>query len=390
LGRPASAPRGTVNLPVQRASTILFDSLAELDRARVSKHKPGELYYGAMGTQTAFALEEAMAALDGGYGAVAVGTGLAACTTALLAFARQGDHLLVTDSVYDPTRAFCDGMLAALGVETTYFDPLIGEGIRDLIRPNTRVIFLESPGSHTFEVQDVPGICRVAREREIVTMLDNTWATPLYFRALEHGVDIVIHAATKYVGGHSDVLVGVIVANEVCYARVRDAAVTLGLCLSPDDAYLALRGMRTMSVRMEHQQRNALELARWLQARPEVARVLHPALPEDPGHALWKRDFLGSSGLFAFVLPPAPREALAAFLDDMRLFGMGYSWGGFESLILPGMPSEKRKAARWDPAQGTLIRVNLGLEHIEDLRNDLAAGLERWKDTRSQSDMRIV
>jgi cysteine-S-conjugate beta-lyase len=376
-------------MPIQRASTILFESLAELDRARTSKHRPGELYYGAMGTQTAFAFEEAMTAFDGGYGAVAVGTGLAACTTALLAFARQGDHLLVTDSVYDPTRAFCDGMLAALGVETTYFDPLVGDGIHELIRPNTRVIFLESPGSHTFEVQDVPTICRIAREHAICTMLDNTWATPLYFRALEHGVDIVIHAATKYVGGHSDILVGVIVTGEAHYAPVREAAIALGQCLSPDDAYLALRGLRTMSVRMEYQQRNALALARWLQTRPEVIRVLHPALPDDPGHAIWKRDFLGSSGLFAFVLPPAPREALAAMLDSMKLFGMGYSWGGFESLIIPGMPSEKRKAARWDPAQGTLMRINVGLEEIGDLQRDLAAGLERWKTARSQSDVHI-
>lgn len=366
-------------MAVQRASTILFESLGELERSRTRRPQPGDLTYGASGTQTTHAFEAAIAELEGGYGAIAFETGLAACTTAILAFVRQGDHLLMTDSVYDPTRRFCDQMLAQMGVETTYYDPAIGEEIAGLMRPNTKLVYLESPGSHTFEVQDVPAICRVARERGAVAVLDNTWATPLYFPALAHGADVAVYAATKYIVGHSDAVVGVIVANEACYEPVRSATTILGHCLAPDDAYLSLRGLRTMGVRLERQQRSALEIARRLQAHPEVARVLHPALPDDPGHALWKRDFRGAAGVFAFVLPPSPHEALAAFLDEMELFGIGYSWGGYESLILPGMPSERRTVARWDHKRGALIRLSIGLEDVEDLLRDLEAGLERWK-----------
>jgi cysteine-S-conjugate beta-lyase len=379
LGRPRRSARDAVNVGVQRASTILFSSLAELERANSRKYEPGELYYGTMGTETNHAFEEATAALDGGYGAIGVSSGLAACTSAILAFVHSGDHILVTDSVYDPTRAFCDGLLAGLGVETTYYDPTIGADIAELIRPNTKVVFLESPGSHTFEIQDVPAICQVARERGVVSIIDNTWATPLYFRAFNHGANVAVYAATKYIGGHSDVLVGVVVSDQANYRKIRVAITALGHSLSPDDAYLALRGLRTMSVRLERQQRSAIELARWLEVRPEASRVLHPALPGNPGHALWKRDFLGASGLFAFVLPPAPREAIAAFFDDLHIFGIGYSWGGFGSLILPGTPSERRTVARWDQRQGTLIRVSVGLEDVVDLQNDLSAALQRWK-----------
>jgi len=379
LGRPRRSARGVVNVPVQRASTVLFSSLAELERAQGRKYEPSELYYGTMGTQTTHAFEEAMAALDGGHAAVGVSSGLAACTSAILAFVRHGDHVLVTDSVYDPTRAFCDGMLASLGVETTYYDPTIGAGVAELIRPNTKVIFLESPGSHTFEIQDVPAICAVARARRVVTVIDNTWATPLYFRPLDHGVDVAVYAATKYMSGHSDVLIGAIVADKAHYQKVRAVTTALGHSLSPDDAYLTLRGLRTMGVRLERQERGAIELARWLEAHPDVARVLHPALESHPQHTLWKRDFQGAAGLFAFVLPPARHEALAALFDNLQLFGMGYSWGGFESLILPGVPSEKRTVARWDATQGSLIRVSVGLENIADLQDDLAAALQRWK-----------
>jgi cystathionine beta-lyase len=276
-------------------------------------------------------------------------------------------------------------MLSALGVETTYYDPVIGAGIAELIRPNTKVVFLESPGSHTFEIQDVPAICRVAGERGAACVIDNTWATQAYFRPLGHGAHVVVYAATKYMSGHSDVLVGAVVADKAHYHKVRVAITALGHCLSPDDAYLTLRGLRTMGVRLERQQRGALELARWLETHPDVRRVLYPALPSHPGHAIWKRDFLGASGLFAFVLPPAPREALAAFFDDMAVFGMGYSWGGFESLILPGTPSEKRTVARWDDTQGTLIRVSVGLEDVRDLQHDLSAALQRWKAASGKS-----
>jgi cystathionine beta-lyase len=379
LGRPKRSARGAVNVAVQRASTILFSSLDELERASSRKYEPSELYYGTMGTQTTHAFEEAMAALDGGHAAIGVSSGLAACTSAILAFVRGGDHVLVTDSVYDPTRAFCDGMLSGLGVETTYYDPTIGAGIAELIRPNTKVVFLETPGSHTFDVQDVPAICRVARERGVVSVIDNTWATPMYFRPLDHGANVVVYAATKYMCGHADVLVGAVVADKAHYHKVRVAIAALGHSLSPDDAYLTLRGLRTMGVRLERQQRGAIELALWLETHPDVRRVLHPALPSHPGHAIWKRDFLGASGLFAFVLPPARREALAAFFDHLRVFGMGYSWGGFESLILPGTPSEKRSVARWDDKQGTLIRVSVGLEDVRDLQHDLSAALQRWK-----------
>jgi cystathionine beta-lyase len=384
LGRPRRTARGVVNVPVQRASTVLFSSLAELERAQGRKYEPSELYYGTMGTQTTHAFEEAMAALDGGHAAIGVSSGLAACTSAILAFVRHGDHVLVTDSVYDPTRAFCDGMLASLGVETTYYNPTVGADIAELIRPNTKVIFLESPGSHTFEIQDVPAICRVARERRVVTVIDNTWATPLYFRPLDHGVDVVVYAATKYMSGHSDVLIGAIVADKAHYQKVRAVTTALGHSLSADDAYLTLRGLRTMGVRLERQQRSAIELAQWLEKQPDVTRVLHPALPSHPNHALWKRDFQGAAGLFAFVLPPARHEALAAFFDDLQLFGMGYSWGGFESLVLPGTPSEKRTIARWDEKQGKLIRVSVGLENTVDLQHDLSAALQRWKAATSE------
>jgi cystathionine beta-lyase len=379
LGRPRAGARGVVNVPVQRASTVLFSSLAERERARSRKFEPGELVYGTLGTQTAHAFEEAMAALDGGYAAIGTCSGLAAVTSAILAFVSRDDHMLVPDSVYDNTRRFCDGMLASLGIETTYYDPMIGTGIAELIRPNTKVIFLESPGTHTFEIQDVPTICRLARERGIVTVIDNTWATPLYFRPLDYGANVVVYAATKYMSGHADVLVGAIVADKEHYQKIRAVTAELGQCLSPDDAYLTLRGLRTMGVRLERQQRSALELAHWLEAHPQVSRVLHPALPGHPGHTIWKRDFRGASGLFAFVLPSAPQAALTAFFDHLRLFRVGDSWGGFESLILPGTPSARRTVARWDEKQGTLVRVSVGLENVVDLQGDLSAALQRWE-----------
>lgn len=376
-GRDPEANHGVVNPPVYHASTIVFPSVAELHESQ-KQRDPRKTRYGRHGTPTTFALEEAVAALEGGDQAIALGSGVAAITATLAAFVKTGDHLLVVDSCYGPTRRFCDTVLKRFGVATTYYDPRIGAGIAGLIQPTTRLIFLEAPGSLTFEMQDVPAIVAAARRAKVATAMDNTWATPLFFRPLAHGVDVSILSATKYIAGHSDLMMGLITTTAATYATVRRAVEDFGGSAAPDDCYLALRGLRTLSVRLERHQRNALTLARWLQQQPEVARVLHPALPEDPGHALWKRDFAGASGLFAIELAPAPDAAVAAMLDGLELFGMGYSWGGFESLILPADPRHYRTAVPWD-APGPLIRIHAGLEDPEDLIADLDAGFARLR-----------
>jgi cystathionine beta-lyase len=345
-GRNPEANFGVVNPPVYHASTILYATLDALEAAQ--KHRvPGKAYYGRSGTATQFALEDAVAALDGAYKAIAVGSGVAAITAAILAFVKAGDHVLMVDSVYGPTRRFCDMVLARFGVATTYYDPAIGAGIAALMRPETRVIFLESPGSLTFEMQDVPAIAAVARRAGVATIMDNTWATPVYFKPLAHGVDVTVQSGTKYIGGHSDLMLGMIAMTEPNYARIRQAVNELGHHAAPDDCYLAQRGLRTLSVRLQRHHETALTLARWLQRQPEVARVHHPALPEDPGHALWRRDFTGASGLFAFQLAPTSRKGLAALVDGMKLMAMGYSWGGYESLLLPTDPAPLRTATPW-------------------------------------------
>jgi cystathionine beta-lyase len=308
-----------------------------------------------------------------------VPSGLAAITGPLYACLSAGDHLLMVDSAYGPTRNFCDKVLSRAGVETTYYDPLIGAGIERLMRPNTKVVFCESPGSLTFEVQDVPAIAAVAHARGAKVLLDNTWASPYLFPSFQRGVDVSIHAATKYIVGHSDVILGVVVTNEESYAQVRTTCADIGLCAGPDDAYLALRGLRTLSVRLERHQKNALEVARWLQQRPEVSRVLYPALPEDPGHAIWQRDFLGASGLFGVVLKPARKAQVDAFVDALRLFGIGASWGGFESLVQPTNPGRLRTATKWQ-AEGPTLRFHIGLEDPRDLIADLANGFARMAD----------
>lgn len=376
-GRDPQANHGVVNPPVYHASTILFptvDALHASQKKRDLRHSR----YGRYGTPTTFALEEAIMALEGSGHSIVVGSGVSAITVALMAYLNAGDHVLMVDTVYGPTRRFCDTVLARFGVTTTYYDPLIGAGIAGLIRPNTRVVFLESPGSITFEMQDVPAIVAAARKAGITTIMDNTWATPLYFQPLAHGVDVSLLSATKYIGGHSDLMMGILTANEIAFPALRRAADDLGACAGPDDVYLALRGVRTLSVRLARHQENGLKLARWLQARPEVARVLHPALPDDPGHALWKRDFKGASGLFSIELKPATETAVAAMLDGLELFGMGYSWGGFESLALPSDVKSIRTAVPWT-APGPLIRFHIGLEDPEDLIADLSAGFERLK-----------
>jgi cystathionine beta-lyase len=377
LGRDPARHHGTVNPPVYHASTILFETLEELEAAIREKVDKGRGYYGRYGTPTSFGFEDAVATLEGGYGAITVGSGLGAITSTLLAFTAAGDHVLVTDSAYLPTRQSCDLLLRRFGVETTYYDPLIGAGIADLIRPNTRVVYLESPGSLTFEVQDVPAIAAAARAAGAVVVVDNTWATPLYFKPFAHGADVSIQAGTKYIVGHADAMLGLIVTTEEHFKRVRRTVVPLGHAPAADAVYLALRGLRTLSVRLARHQETGLRLARWLQGRPEVARVLHPALPDDPGHALWRRDFTGASGLFGVVLArPYPKRAVAAMCDGLALFGMGVSWGGYESLILPSHLEHARSATVWE-APGPLLRIHAGLEDPDDLIADLEAGFAR-------------
>jgi cystathionine beta-lyase len=376
-GRDPGANHGVVNPPVYHASTIVFPTVAEL-HASQKQRDPKKTRYGRHGTPTTFALEEAVAALEGGAQTITLGSGVAAITATLAAFVKSGDHLLVVDSVYGPTRRFCETVLKRFGVSTTYYDPRIGAGIARLIQPNTRLIFLEAPGSLTFEMQDVPAIAAAARQAKVVTAMDNTWATPLFFRPLAHGVDISILSATKYIAGHSDLMMGLITTTADTYLPVRRAVEDFGGSAAPDDCYLALRGLRTLSVRLERHQQNGLKLARWLQARPEVARVLHPGLADDPGHALWRRDFTGASGLFGLELKPVPETAVEAMLDGLELFGMGYSWGGFESLILPTDPRPYRSAVPWTAA-GPLIRIHAGLEDPEDLTADLDAGFARLR-----------
>ncbi|MDN0076676.1 cystathionine beta-lyase [Crenobacter sp. SG2303] len=374
-GREPKKLGGTVNTPVYRASTLLFPTVEALQAVHGTLNT-----YGRHGNPTTRALEAALCELEGAFGAMLTPSGLSALTCALLAMLKPGDHLLMTDSVYDPTRAFCEGTLKRLGIETTYYDPKIGGGIRELMQPNTRVVFVESPGSLTFEVQDIPAISAVAHEYGAVVMLDNTWGTPIHFPSFKHGVDISIHAATKYIVGHSDVLMGVIMTSRALYPQVRGFYKQLGLSISADDAYLALRGLRTLSARLERHQRNAHQVAAWLAAQPEVEQVLYPALPGSPGYDIWRRDFTGACGLFAIQLQAMPASAVSAMLDGMQLFGMGYSWGGYESLILLTDPASCRTATSWH-SKGPLIRIHVGLEHPDDLIADLHAGLERLRET---------
>jgi cystathionine beta-lyase len=368
-GRDTKAQKGFVNPPVVHGSTVLYPTADDLHAHR------GEFQYGRHGTPTTKALQEALMALEGPQcaGVGLAPSGLSAITTTLLAVLKAGDHLLVCDSVYRPSRNFCNGLLAGYGVETTYFDPLIGAGVTELFKPNTRAVLVEAPGSQSFEMPDIPAIAAVAQARGALVIDDNTWATPLYHRSLEHGVDISMQAATKYIGGHSDIMFGTISANAKAWPLIIEAVQQLGVCAGPDDVFLALRGLRTLAVRLAQHQRSGLEMARWLATRPEVIRVLHPALESDPGHAIWKRDFTGASGLFSVVLRPAPQKAVDALLDAVRLFGMGYSWGGFESLVIPFDCEGYRTATRWAPG-GPALRLHIGLENLGDLKADLARG----------------
>ena len=378
VGRDPARYDGMVNTPVFRTSTVIHPNLARYETRPPEGEKV--VRYGRYGTPTTFALEDAVAQMEGGYRAAVVPSGLAGITSALCAFVSAGDHLLASDSVYAPTRTFCEKQLTRNGVEVEYYDPLIGADVGRLMKPNTRAVFCEAPGSLTFEMQDIPAIAQAAHARGAVVLADNTWGTPYFFRSFEHGVDVSIHAATKYISGHSDVMLGLVVTNERCWLPVRRTIAEYGFIASPDDCYLALRGFRTIGVRMRRQMESALTVARWLEKRPEVQRVIYPALETDPGHAIWQRDFEGAASLFACVLQPAGDASVAAFVDALQLFGIGSSWGGFESLVTVVHAEHYRTATQWNPG-GPTVRLHIGLEDPADLIADLEQAFEKLGKT---------
>lgn len=373
-GRHPEQFHGAVNPPVYHASTVLFPTLAALEEA--SRQRFDVMLYGRFGTPTSFAFEEAMADFEGGGRTIAVSSGLAAAAVTLLCVLKAGDHLLMTDSVYGPVRNHCDAILAGFGIETTYYDPTVGGAIAELIRPNTRLIYMESPGSQSFELQDVPAIVAAAKAKSVLTAMDNTWATPYFFKPRDHGVDFSILAATKYVVGHSDAMLGAVTVDTERFLEVKTTANLLGNCAAPEACHLALRGLRTLPVRLRQHQVNAERVIAWLRDRPEVERVIYPALAEHPGHAIWKRDFSGAASLFSMILRKTSKSALAAMLDGLEHFGIGASFGGFESLILPVRPERLRTATRWRAA-GPVLRLHVGLEDPEDLIADLEQGFAR-------------
>jgi cysteine-S-conjugate beta-lyase len=374
LGRDSEQSQRFINLPPFRGSTVLYPDVATL-KSRAQRYT-----YGTHGTPTTEALCSAWSDISGAAGTVLVPSGLAAIVVALMTALSAGDHLLMTDSAYGPARGFANAILKRMGIETTYYDPQIGAGIEALMRPNTKAVLTESPGSQSLEIQDVPAIAKAAHARGVCVLMDNTWATPLFFSPHAHGVDMAIEAGTKYLSGHSDLLLGLVSANEAWFNRLHRTADQMAIPAGPEDVFLALRGLRTMELRLREAERQGLALARWLEARPEVLRAIHPALPGHPGHAIWKRDFSGSSGLFSIILKPASEAAVEAFLDGLELFGLGYSWGGYESLVVPFDCAPYRTATRWAPG-GPAIRFSVGLEDIEDLKADLDRGFARLAAT---------
>ncbi len=371
-GRYPHDHNGAVNTPVYHSSTILFPSLEAHDR------RDQRIVYGRKGTPTVFTLEDGMSALEQAAGTVITPSGLAAVSTTLMTFAETGVHYLVTDSAYFPTRKFSENVLRKIGVDVEYYDPTIGSRIEELIRPNTKLIWLEAPGSQTFEMQDIPAIVEIARKHGVRTAIDNTWSAGYFFKPLTHGVDISVQAATKYIVGHSDAMLGTIACNEDVLEAVRATFDSFGNCAGPDDIYLGTRGLRTLAVRLKQHHENGMILAEWLRSRPEVTRIMHPGMSNDPGHTIWKRDFTGSSGLFGFVMDNTDRAALGAMMDGLKFFGMGYSWGGYESLLVPTNPAPMRSATTWD-VPGQTMRIHVGLEDPQDLIDDLEAGFERLK-----------
>jgi cystathionine beta-lyase len=374
LGRHPRRFLGAVNTPVFRATTMLFPTVADLEKAARNEYEG--ISYALYGLPTVTDLQDAVAAIEGASGALAVPSGLTATTLPLIALARPGDHVLVTDAVYGPTRRFCNNHLTELGVEVSYYDPQLGGAIEREFRDNTRIVFTESPGSLTFVVQDLPAIAEVAHRHGALVITDNSWATPFGFRSFDHGADVSVHAATKYIGGHSDVLLGLILGNDATLPVLKRIWTDMGLTASSDDCFLALRGLRTLPLRLRQHAASAIEIARWLQGRPEVREVIYPALPGSRGHELWKRDFTGASGLFGVVLQPVAKARIDAMLNGLKLFGMGWSWGGFESLIIPSYPERTQTATKWD-AGGPCLRLAVGLEDPTDLIADLADGLGR-------------
>lgn len=372
LGRDTKEAKGFVNPPLYKGSTVLFPTVKSLTEGGYG------YWYGRKGSPTYESLEAALNELEHSDDTILTPSGLSAITTALLALLKTGDHLLVTDSVYQPTRNFCDTTLKALGIEVTYYDPRVAAGIKDLIKENTKLIFLESPGSQSFEIQDIPAIVEAAQKASLLTLIDNTWATPLFLTPLTLGVDVSIHSGTKYFIGHADAMIGTVSSNGETAQKIRQMAYSLGLCAGPDDVQLALRGLRTLGVRLAHHERAAIEFASWLEERPEVECVLHPALPSHPDHDIFKRDFKGSSGLFTAILKPVEQKKIEAMLDGLELFAMGWSWGGYESLALPFNPASYRTATNWN-YKGQAIRFHIGHENMDDLKTDFTAGLERLK-----------
>ncbi|VWC76280.1 Cystathionine beta-lyase [Burkholderia lata] len=371
LGRDPSAQYGFVNAPLYKGSTVVYKTVDDFEQKRQ------RFTYGTAGSPTIANLEDAWTHLAGAAGTVLSPTGLGSVALALLTTTKAGDHILVPDSVYRPTRVFCNGLLARYGVETSYYDPLVGAGIEELIKPNTSTIFIESPGSRSMDIQDVPSIVGVAKKHGIRTIADNTWATPIFFQAHRHGIDISVEAGTKYLGGHSDLLLGLASATEELWPALRATYDAMAMLPGADDCVLALRGLRTMHLRLKEAERKALEVATWLKARPEVHKVLHPAFEDCPGHEFWKRDFLGASGLFSVVLHEHfSRNGLKAMLDGMSIFSMGLSWGGYESLVVPFNANDTRTATKW-PYKGIALRLQIGLEDIGDLKRDLEQGLNR-------------
>ncbi len=376
-GRKSKYFSHSVNPPVYRVSTVTFDNMAEMEEATADHLN--SFYYGRIGTPTTQALEEAVAAVEGGERCIAVPSGLAAIAGTLNALVKPGDHILVSDSVYGPTRTFCEDVLVRNGVKVEYFHPLITEGLPFLFKENTKLVFCETPGSLTFEVQDIPGIARIAHSRGALVVADNTWASPLFFKPFEKGVDVSIQAATKYIVGHSDAMLGTITCNEDLYRIIKTSIVKHGYSVGSEEAYLGLRGLRSLAPRMKQHEKNALKVAEWLKTRPEVNRVMHPGLPDDPGHAIFKRDFLGSSGLFGCVLEPYMIDAVSNMIDELQLFSLGFSWGGYESLIMYTTPGIVRTTVLWN-AEGPTLRFHIGLEDPDDLIADLERGFQHLKD----------
>ncbi len=372
LGRGEDMSGRSVNLPIHISSTMLFDTLSAFEEARDARYQHGTLYYGRYGNPASFELEKMMATLEGGYGCIAVSSGLAAVTIALTGFLEAGDHLLVADNVYEPTRSFCNNVLARYGVEVTYFDPNIGAGVAAEFRKNTKALMFEAPGSGTFEVPDIPAITSAATANGIVSVLDGTWATPAFCQPLKLGVDVVVHSGSKYIGGHADCMIGFIVANEAQYLTMRKSAIAFGEKPGAQEVFLALRGLRTLAVRMSAAEQAGLTIARWLERQPAVLKILHPAFPDCPGNDYWQRDFSGAAGLFSVIIKPCSDANLQTFIDSLQMFHVGVSWGGFESLVLPVSPN--RTVTPWTH-EGRVVRFNIGLENTDSLIEDLSQAL---------------